>query len=389
VSLILDEHRHYLADHPRITAYERALAATVRPGDIVLDLASGTSVLGILACRAGAARVYSIDDGSIIQVARELARANGVADRMVFIREFSTRTTLPEPVDVIVCDQMGHMGFEAGVLEYVRDAKQRMLKRDGRSIPQSIAFEVAGLESDDLRDRLDFWERRPAGLDVTPARGIALNTGYPALVAPQQLLTDGAVIARTDVLGDDAYALEGSVRLTVTRAGRLDGICAWFTAELAAGITLTNQPGAPDRIDRRNAMLPIERPVIVRPDDFIDVDLHIIPDDMVVTWTAAVRRPGEDPPLARSRHSTFRGILIADEDLRRTDPDLRPELTAAGLARRTVVDLCDGQRTLREIERLVFERHSTLLGTPADAAVFVSEVVSRYCLPVRASVPPR
>ena len=66
MSLELDQHRHFLKDEHRINAFRSAIAEVVRPGDVVVDLGSGTGVLGLLACQAGAGRVYSIDDGGII-----------------------------------------------------------------------------------------------------------------------------------------------------------------------------------------------------------------------------------------------------------------------------------------------------------------------------------
>ena len=70
-------------------------------------------------------------------------------------------------------------------------------------------------------------------------------------------------------------------------------------------------------------------------------------------------------------------MLIPREDLERTRPDFVPRLTARGLARRTVLELCDG-RSLREIERAVYERHRDLFESETAAHVFVAEVVTRY-----------
>jgi predicted RNA methylase len=61
MSVQLDEHRQLLADRKRVDALSRAIASIVAPGDTVLDVASGTGVLGLLACRAGASRVYCIE----------------------------------------------------------------------------------------------------------------------------------------------------------------------------------------------------------------------------------------------------------------------------------------------------------------------------------------
>jgi len=82
LSLVIDEHRQYLCDEVRLAAFGSAVLSTVRRGDVVLDLASGTGIMGLLACRAGAKRVYSIEEGSICLIAREVASANVYSDRI-------------------------------------------------------------------------------------------------------------------------------------------------------------------------------------------------------------------------------------------------------------------------------------------------------------------
>src|SRR5215467_2076803 len=104
MSLVVDEHRQYLCDRARLGVFERAIAATVRPGDVVIDLGAGTGIFGLLACRAGAARVYAIEPGGMIELARALAAANGVGDRITFVRAHSSEAQLPEQADVLVGD---------------------------------------------------------------------------------------------------------------------------------------------------------------------------------------------------------------------------------------------------------------------------------------------
>ena len=64
------------------------------PGAVVVDLGSGTGVLGLMACQAGAKRVYSIEESSLIELARDICQANGFADRVRFIKGLSTRVDL-------------------------------------------------------------------------------------------------------------------------------------------------------------------------------------------------------------------------------------------------------------------------------------------------------
>jgi hypothetical protein len=117
--------------------------------------------------------------------------------------------------------------------------------------------------------------------------------------------------------------------------------------------------------------------VEVQPGDRIEVSMAIRPEDLMVSWDVVVRPAGR-ADVQRFRHSTLRGMLLDPADLRRTDPDYRPRLTPRGEARLTVLRLCDGHRPLAEVERQVFEAHRDLFGDPAEAATFVTEVVTRY-----------
>ena len=377
MSLIVDEHRQYLADPHRLAAFERAIAATVKPGDVVIDLGAGTGILGLLACRAGAARVYAIDDGGIIELARSLCRANGFADRVVFVKGLSTRVTLPEKANVVVADQIGRFGFESGVWEYFTDARARLLTPGAATVPGSVELRLAPVEAPELFEQIDFWSRRPAGFDTSDARALAMNTGYPAHLTPSQLLAEPVTLATLDLAELEPRSLGVEVELATLRSGTLHGLGGWFRAELAPGIFMSNAPGDPARIDRRNVFLPIARPVAIEPGDRIRVRARIMPSQAMLRWQVTVSS-ATGSPKADFAHSTAEGMLLAAEDLERTRPDYVPRLSAWGEARRSLIALCDGHRTVAEIEAEVCRRHPELFASPEAAGAFVAEVVTRY-----------
>jgi SAM-dependent methyltransferase len=376
VSLILDEHRQYLADETRVAAFRKAVEAVLRPGDVVLDLGSGTGILGLLACRAGAGRVYSIELGGMIGLAREISKANGFAGKQVFLKGHSMRVELPEKVDLVVSDQIGRFGFEAGVIQCFRDARKRFLKPGGIMIPMRIQQWIGLVESPENWSQIEFWNNSSTGFDLSPAHEIAANTGYPITLQRGQLLGEPARGASLDLHSFDSDSWDLSTTLVASRAGTLHGIGGWFSAELAPGVSMTNSPLAPDRIDRRNVFLPINRGVELNPGDRVRVAMHVIPSELVLTWRVEIL--SGDRVREKFTHSTMRGFLMTREDLQSTRPDSIPKLNRWGQGRRTVLELCDGHRTLAEIERELLRRHPELFPSLKEAAVFVAEVVTRY-----------
>jgi hypothetical protein len=376
VSLVVDEHRQYLSDETRLDAFRRAIDEVVRPGAVVVDLGCGSGILGLLACRAGAARVYAIDEGGIIEVAREAARANGFADRITHVEGHSSRVTLPELADVLVADQIGRFGFEAGVIEYFADAQRRFLKPAAQTIPSALQLWIAPVEAPDAFSQIEFWKSRPGGFDFSGVHRIARNTGYPIRFEADQLL--GEPVLGVEMNAADDRPVSFTRESVVTRDGVLHGIAGWFAARLSSGVCMTNAPRSPSRIARRNTFFPIARPVSVDEGSRVSVRMRILPTETVVAWDVAIIPPGVADSSLRFGHSTLEGMLVLPSDLARTRPTHRPVLTRWGLARRSVLELCDGDATVEEIERELLRRHPDLFPTLADAAVFAAEVITRY-----------
>src|SRR5215467_16084536 len=93
-----------IADRVRVEAYAEALRKTVRKGSTVVEIGTGPGIFAVLACQLGAGKVYAIEPAEIIQVAREVATANGCADKIQFFEQLSHRVTLPGRAGVLLSD---------------------------------------------------------------------------------------------------------------------------------------------------------------------------------------------------------------------------------------------------------------------------------------------
>jgi protein arginine N-methyltransferase 1 len=301
--------------------------------------------------------------------------ANGLTGRWTLIHGHSHHVVLPEQVDVVLCDQIGHFGIEGDMLADVSDARRRFLKPGGVVLPATVDLLLAPVEAPRLFGQVEFWGRRLNGFDLSPGRQWAANSGCPTTLSRDMLLGAPITIASLDMSTATSAPFVCRATMSVERNGTLHGLGGWFSARLSPSVTLTNAPTASARLSRRNVYFPIDAAVEVRADDIVAVDMHITPPDMIV-WSVEVRRGSTT--LGRFRHSTLKGMLFCREQLQRMNPRFTPTLTDRGEGRLSVLTLCDGQRSLADVEREVFVRHPNLFTSIHEAAAFVAETVTRY-----------
>lgn len=72
-------HLDMLLDKHRVNAFQKAIDQAINTGDIMVDIGTGTGILAVFAARAGAKKVYAIDQNkTTIEWAKEMARVNKV-----------------------------------------------------------------------------------------------------------------------------------------------------------------------------------------------------------------------------------------------------------------------------------------------------------------------
>lgn len=275
-------------------AFERAIRARVRPGDVVLDLGCGTGILAMLAARCGA-RVHAVETMAVAELARTLVRANALDDR-VTVHHADMRTLAPiEPVDLVVSDYLGAFLVDDLMLPAVA-AAARWLKPGGGFCPSRVELFLA--PADVAVRELEVWNAPFYGVDLAAAHPAALGQAHRVDVPPRVLLAPPAAYhAHTPPapLGRCDRAL----RFAVARAGVLRGILGWFEATLAPGVVLSTAPGIETHWGQY--LFPIAA-VEVAPGDVLDVRLTLDEPggDLAWRWRGTVERGGA--AIARFDH---------------------------------------------------------------------------------------
>jgi SAM-dependent methyltransferase len=373
----LAEHRRYLSDEVRTAAYRAALAEVVRPDDVVLDLGCGTGALGYFACEAGASRVIALDRGDILELAARLAADNGYADRITHVRASSAEAELLTRADVIVCDQIGGLVHDAGILTYFADARERLLAADGRLLPASFRIFLAPVTFERGREAIDFWASKPSAIDVTAAHSMAANTEWHYSTDPDELValaqgTEGKELARFESHHVDP--ITGMATFDVTTPGRFDGFIGWFEARLSASITLTNNPWAAGRFDRWCNFYGVDQPADVDTGDRLHLQLDIRPRLEIASWSTEILHA--DGRRQRHRQSTFHASFLSVPTLDRYALDaVVPDSGRIALVR-AVLDLIDGSRTQADIVRMLADRVGDGFVSRAHLETFVRKVTT-------------
>lgn len=277
----LHVHRWMLRDRQRVTAFHRAIGQAVRPGDVVLDVGAGSGILSMMAARAGAARVYAVERTPTAQLARRLAALNGPGGVVKVAQADMQDLHLPEPVDLIVSEWLGTIGVDENLLYPVLLARQRWLKPGGRMLPSRVTARVAaaGLAT---ACEVDYLRDAPFGFDMSELAEASVHDllcrRYQ--VRPADLLSPPQTLWQTDALHatplEALQAHRAELCLEATRPGRMNALVAWFDAELAPGVVLSNAPDAPET-HWGQLTLPLDRAIEVHAGSRVDLQLACTP----------------------------------------------------------------------------------------------------------------
>jgi hypothetical protein len=247
-------HVRMLDDATRTAAFLRVIGEIVRPGDVVLDLGTGTGVLAVAAAKAGAKRVYAIEERGIADAAERVFEANGVADRVQLVRGRSTDVTLPERADVLIGEVLGHDPLAEDIVATFRDARRRLLTPGARMVPRVV--NVCALPVDvpeEYVSRQTFTEANVArwkgayGVELAPLLVYASLVSQVSFVRVGEarqwpVVGEPVILARIDLTETDEVPGPTEMRFVARATTRTLGLILYFEAELSPSELLTTSP---------------------------------------------------------------------------------------------------------------------------------------------------
>jgi hypothetical protein len=257
-----------LADAPRCRAYGKAIVSAVDDASVVVDVGAGTGLLGALALKAGARKVFAIEETASARSIAPLFKELGLpASRPAFelFQGNSTEAPLPRDATVVVSELFGNDPFCEGVLPTLRDVGARLTPgRKVRWVPQALEVfvEIVGLTGSAVHARVAALaaarEARPLPAKGDPyleflqasARALPLEAlSFAVPLQGDELVRAGEAVSLGVVRLDPPsspvvrYAGETTVAFEPAQAGRAPLVAlVWFRVRLDARTTLSNHP---------------------------------------------------------------------------------------------------------------------------------------------------
>lgn len=302
----LSDYGNMIADRVRMDPYAYALKDAIGPDTVVLDIGAATGIHALLAAKFGARKVYAVELNDAIHLAKDLAAANGYAQRIEFFQELSTQVTLPEKADVVVSDLRGALPLFGNHIQSIVDARQRHLAPDGQLIPLRDTLWVALVEARSVyRDLIKPWDY-PYGLDMEIAKQIVLNSWSDedgSEVRLRNLLMEPQIWATLDyasIVNPNVGISKLSGR--VKRDGTAHGLLVWFDAEIGKGLGFSNGPQETRIADvYGRGFFPLLEPVRVNEGDIVVLDIFAEHEDGGYDWRWHTRIvDNNDPSLVKA-----------------------------------------------------------------------------------------
>lgn len=262
-------HFEMLHDTRRVETYQRAIEKTVKPGDVVVDIGTGTGLLAMLAVRAGASKVYAIEESEIIETAKEIAERNGLADKITFIKENSRKASLPERADVVISELIGHLAFEEGIARSLLDAKKRFLKPGGIMIPNLVVLQSAPINNEGIHGLyIDSWNEPVCGLDFSNMKDLAGGNFYLVDVNDRNVLSlQDHILLSFEPMNPHPIVENSATTYNILRPSTVHGIAFWFSCFLAKGEVLSNNLW--QHTHWKQCMFLLKEPLKVQRDDLV------------------------------------------------------------------------------------------------------------------------
>eukprot|EP00834_Sanchytrium_tribonematis_P007275 NODE_636_length_5161_cov_0.504544.p2 type:complete len:366 gc:universal NODE_636_length_5161_cov_0.504544:2446-3543(+) len=275
-------HEEMLKDEVRTNSYRKAIMFNKHlfQNKVVLDVGCGTGILSMFASKAGARKVYAVDNANIIFQAEQIMKNNGFTN-IECIKGKMEEIELPEKVDIIISEWMGYFLLYESMMPTVLYARDKFLNEDGLILPDRCTMEIAMIEDAEYKDeKIDFWDD-VYGFDYSCLKPIVLREPLVDTVNANAVSTKSCTMMDINlytVTAEDLKDINLKFKIHATRNDMAHAFVVWFDTffQLDKEISFSTSPFA-KYTHWKQSILYTKEPMALLKDDVIEGTIHIEP----------------------------------------------------------------------------------------------------------------
>ena len=268
-------HFPMMNDEKRATAYFDAMKLAIDDGAFVLDIGTGSGLLSLMAAACGAEKVVTCETSQIIaKTAVDIIESNGYGKKISVLNKKSNELIigedLPHRADLIVSEVLSSKLVGEGARTTLLDANKRLLKKNGRMIPQSGKIKIALVAG--TREILNNTSVTDVlGFDLSKFNSISQKTFYLQLREKPLLLSDPEAAFNIDLCAATEISTEEKIiQVEANKDGICVGLIQWLWIQLYKDVEYENMPGESDS-HWGSPFYAFDEPFSVRAGDVIDI----------------------------------------------------------------------------------------------------------------------
>ncbi len=240
-------HIPMMNDHNRNTSYLRAINLAIKGNEYVLEIGTGSGLLSMMSIDAGAKKVITCESNKAIStIAKKIIAKNGYQGKIEVINKKSTELTignqLSEKADVIISEIFSSEFVGEGVQSSILDAKNRLLKHNGKLIPESGEIKFALLKSNSEIDTQCYIDK-VNGYDLSDFNQI---TGNKFLLNTKDsnisFLSNENIAFSFNFYSKEINKKERIIEIPIVQDGTCLGLMTWIKVNVYQNIYLENNP---------------------------------------------------------------------------------------------------------------------------------------------------
>lgn len=289
----LIQHEWMLSCNVRVNKYHDAIQKHVNKDHVVVDLGTGTGILSFFASKKKPKKIYAIDHGNIIELAKHLAKNNKI-ENIEFVNCHSSEFKTKEKVDVIIQEQIGDFLVDEDMIKNVCDLRDRILAPNGKILPARFELYIEPITLVP-EHRINFlWEQKLHGIDFSSSKEWLFGNKNPVnsfsektILRPYQassFLTEPESLYSFDLMTvqPDQVPVRFSIKKRVVNASTFDGFCIFFNVIFDDEISFRTSPFDP--LTTWHSQIYRVEKFDCEINDIISMDIEIPSQTLVDTW---------------------------------------------------------------------------------------------------------